>query len=447
MRANPLSPPVGVCLFALLCGRLPFGGPELQTSIPSAAMKQRILAGQYTVDFSVEPRARDLVTRMLCPSPADRISVADVVAHPWINTRWPESPLVSPVRPGLPAAPSFAAVAVAPPSSRTGSTKSTASEGIVDIIDDVLSAGTQGTQGTQGTPYSASGVTTKSSASNDLPSRSSLVCPAGNGGTSDDSSIGSTAAHAGGGIGGGVGGDHTAALVDELDKSMRGPLFSRASSSASPSPRTVGLEKVDTVDALSGSFHGTALTDEVFDRSEHGTVRLVGRLKPPTWARIDEDAEFVEGGGGAGAGAGTGAGAGAGAGAMGLGGIAAAAAKPVPRRRLTAPEVVRSKPVTNATTPDKFAALAAAGGGGGYNVDSMPAIRRHSTDLSRSLHANKGGLRPDAFSALNVSQHSSVGDDGKRRSSAGSDTQRPAPQGTNLDTSPRFSRHQRYPTL
>jgi len=77
---------LGVCLFACLCGRLPFGGPSLHTCLPYAATKALIVAGEVVVDEEVaSSSARDLVTRMLCPDPAARLRVTDIVAHPWVN--------------------------------------------------------------------------------------------------------------------------------------------------------------------------------------------------------------------------------------------------------------------------------------------------------------------------------------------------------------------------
>jgi hypothetical protein len=420
---------LGVCLYSLLHGRLPFGGPDLQTSIPPAVIKQRIIAGQYTVDTStVSPPAHDLVARMLCPSPADRITIADIVAHPWLHGSIPESPLVSPVRPGIPTAeePLFMRA------DSMKSTTTTTSEGIPDSIDDILSSTTKNVSEsvatTRSTTHNDSWVRMSPRRADDLSSRSSLLGrrPGNDVATSDDSSTASTALHAGGGAGG-LAGSNTVTLLDELDKSIRSHASMRSSA---PSPHPSGLDRVDVMDALSGSFHGSAAADDVFDRSEHGTVRLVSRIKPPMWARIDEDAVFDES-----------------AGAYGGSGIAAAAAaKPVPRRRLTAPEIVRSRSVSTVVTPDRFAELAATGGGGGVGGSdkggsgttevlspTSSTRRRHSSDFPRSLNSSlhgagststaKNGPRQDTLTAavreatMSVSQRS-AGEDGRQRPSA-----------------------------
>ncbi len=54
---------MGVILFALLCGRLPFEGPDLNgTKRPrDAVIKSRIMKGQYTIDENLGSEAKVLL--------------------------------------------------------------------------------------------------------------------------------------------------------------------------------------------------------------------------------------------------------------------------------------------------------------------------------------------------------------------------------------------------
>lgn len=92
---------LGVVLFSFLCGRLPFGGPDLVFDGPrctqpsTGVIKQRIVAGQYAIDRRVDLDAQDLISRMLHPDPHRRITVAEMVCHVWLTKPAP-SPMVSP---------------------------------------------------------------------------------------------------------------------------------------------------------------------------------------------------------------------------------------------------------------------------------------------------------------------------------------------------------------
>lgn len=79
---------LGVILFALLCGRLPFEGLDLiGTKRPrDAVIKARILKCQYKIDERVGPEAKDLVRRMLQVDPSERASVPELYNHVWLRS-------------------------------------------------------------------------------------------------------------------------------------------------------------------------------------------------------------------------------------------------------------------------------------------------------------------------------------------------------------------------
>lgn len=71
----------GVMLFALLVGQLPFN----DNSIPK--LYQKIQAGIKTLPSFLSEEAKDLIRRMLTVDPKQRITVRDILAHPWLRNR------------------------------------------------------------------------------------------------------------------------------------------------------------------------------------------------------------------------------------------------------------------------------------------------------------------------------------------------------------------------
>ncbi len=78
---------IGVILFAVLCGRLPFEDSGLKNSKRprEAAIRARIMKCQYTIDDSIGPEAKDFIRRMLKSDPIDRASVPELFSHCWLR--------------------------------------------------------------------------------------------------------------------------------------------------------------------------------------------------------------------------------------------------------------------------------------------------------------------------------------------------------------------------
>ena len=82
---------LGVCLFAMLCGYLPFEDPD------TGALYKKILAGTYKVASFVSSEAQDLIAAMLTTDPSRRIGAGAICEHPWFVNR-----CAAPLPPGPP---------------------------------------------------------------------------------------------------------------------------------------------------------------------------------------------------------------------------------------------------------------------------------------------------------------------------------------------------------
>ena len=83
---------LGIVVYALLHGRLPFGGPDLNFNQqpPTSIMKQRILSGLYIMEKHIHPNAHDLIKRMLHSNPKERINMDQIRSHPWLTDDSPD---------------------------------------------------------------------------------------------------------------------------------------------------------------------------------------------------------------------------------------------------------------------------------------------------------------------------------------------------------------------
>ena len=79
---------LGVILFTMLCGRLPFEGQDLiGTKRPrEQIIKSRIMKCQYKIDDHLGPEVKDLIRRMLQVDPSERASIPEIFNHVWMRT-------------------------------------------------------------------------------------------------------------------------------------------------------------------------------------------------------------------------------------------------------------------------------------------------------------------------------------------------------------------------
>lgn len=73
----------GVILFALLTGRLPFDDKNVRILL------SKVKAGKYDVPAYIDPQAKDLLNRMLVVDVSRRITIPEIMAHPWFNKPTP----------------------------------------------------------------------------------------------------------------------------------------------------------------------------------------------------------------------------------------------------------------------------------------------------------------------------------------------------------------------
>ncbi|KAJ3151684.1 hypothetical protein HDU89_001732 [Geranomyces variabilis] len=70
---------LGVILFALLCGHLPFDDENMKE------LYRKIANGSYTCPDHLLPSARHLISRLITVDPKRRATLAEVLSHSWVN--------------------------------------------------------------------------------------------------------------------------------------------------------------------------------------------------------------------------------------------------------------------------------------------------------------------------------------------------------------------------
>lgn len=73
---------LGVLLYALLCGSLPFD----EVSMP--ALISKVKAAKYIIPYYLSAEATDLIKKMIVANPLFRISIPDIFSHPWMSCNY-----------------------------------------------------------------------------------------------------------------------------------------------------------------------------------------------------------------------------------------------------------------------------------------------------------------------------------------------------------------------
>ncbi|KAI8996586.1 kinase-like domain-containing protein [Trametes punicea] len=74
----------GVVLYALLAGRLPFDDEDLPTLL------EKVKIGKFTMPPDIDPRAKDLIRRMLTKDVRKRITMPEILRHPFYISQKPK---------------------------------------------------------------------------------------------------------------------------------------------------------------------------------------------------------------------------------------------------------------------------------------------------------------------------------------------------------------------
>ncbi|KAJ3127920.1 hypothetical protein HK098_005561 [Nowakowskiella sp. JEL0407] len=77
---------LGVILFALLCGHLPFDDDNMKE------LYKKIATGTYTIPDYLLPEARHLIGRLITVDPKKRATLKEVLSHPWVNQGYDQPP-------------------------------------------------------------------------------------------------------------------------------------------------------------------------------------------------------------------------------------------------------------------------------------------------------------------------------------------------------------------
>ncbi|PSN45623.1 hypothetical protein C0J52_16996 [Blattella germanica] len=82
---------LGVVLYVLVCGALPFDGSTLQS------LRDRVLSGRFRIPYFMSSDCESLIRKMLVLDPSKRLSVEHIKRHSWMIA---EAPRISPISRG-----------------------------------------------------------------------------------------------------------------------------------------------------------------------------------------------------------------------------------------------------------------------------------------------------------------------------------------------------------
>ncbi|XP_052642524.1 LOW QUALITY PROTEIN: serine/threonine-protein kinase SIK2 [Harpia harpyja] len=82
---------MGVVLYVLVCGALPFDGPTLPI------LRQRVLEGRFRIPYFMSEECEHLIRRMLVLDPSKRLTIAQIKEHKWMLIEVPaQRPIIYP---------------------------------------------------------------------------------------------------------------------------------------------------------------------------------------------------------------------------------------------------------------------------------------------------------------------------------------------------------------
>ncbi|XP_030076604.1 serine/threonine-protein kinase SIK2 [Microcaecilia unicolor] len=82
---------MGVVLYVLVCGALPFDGPSLPI------LRQRVLEGRFRIPYFMSEECEHLIRRMLVLEPAKRLTIGQIKEHKWMLAEVPvQRPILYP---------------------------------------------------------------------------------------------------------------------------------------------------------------------------------------------------------------------------------------------------------------------------------------------------------------------------------------------------------------
>jgi len=69
----------GVVLYAMLYGNFPFKATNVEE------LEQQVLSGIYSLSPDISEESRDLLSRILCSDPQTRLTIPEILSHPWMK--------------------------------------------------------------------------------------------------------------------------------------------------------------------------------------------------------------------------------------------------------------------------------------------------------------------------------------------------------------------------